>query len=330
MDRRDLKALCAGAASAFALAWPLAMHAQQPVKPPRIGVLLFGSDANSPIVDAMLDGLRRRRYSEALRTVSVEYRYAKGRTENLLPAARELVDAKVDLIFAGGDQAITAAKQATSSIPIVMVACDAVSAGLLSNLARPGGNLTGVTCINADLAAKRLQILKEIFPRLARVGVILNPTDLRMQAELSETEKAGRTLKIAIRPVPLARFEDFASSFANAAAARDQALVVTFDSVTYLHRQRLAELAIAHRLATIHNFREYVDAGALLSYGPNLADMWRDATAHVEKIFNGARPGDLPVEQPIKFEMVINLRTARALGITIPQSVLLRADRVIE
>lgn len=314
---------------ALLLAGPTA-DAQQPAKPPRIGVLLFGSNANSPIVDAMLDGLRRRGYSEAQRTVSVEYRYAKGRTENLLPAARELVDANVDLIFAGGDQAITAAKQATSSVPIVMVACDAVSAGLLSNLARPGGNLTGVTCINADLAAKRLQILKEIFPRLARVGVILNPADQRMRTELSETEKAGRALKVAIRPVPLARLEDFAASFASAAAARNEALVVTFDSVTYLHRQRLAELATAHRLATIHNFSEYVDAGAMLSYGPNLADMWRDATAHVEKIFKGDRPGDLPVEQPTKFELVVNLKAAKSLGITIPQSVLLRADRVIE
>lgn len=305
--------------------------AQQPARPPRIGVLQFGAgDAKSPSAEAMREGLRLRGYSEAQRTVSFEYRHADGRPEQLRPAADELVRAKVDLIFVGGDQAITAARQATSSIPIVMVACDAVAAGLVTNLARPGGNLTGVTCINSDLAAKRLEILREVFPRLSRVGVILNPDDRRMRAELSETERAGRALKIAIQAVPLARLEDYTAAFAAALAGRNQALVVTFDSVTFLHRHRLAEMALARRLATIHNFSGYVDAGALLSYGPNLADMWRGATAHVEKILKGAQPGDLPVEQPTVFELVINLKTAKALGIKIPQLLLIRADRVIE
>ena len=271
-----------------------------------------------------------RGYSEAQHTVSFEYRFAEGRLERLRPLADELVRAKVDLIFVGGDQAITAVKQATSLVPIVMVACDALSAGLVTNLARPGGNLTGVTCINSDLAAKRLEILREVFPNLARAGVILNPDDRRMQAELLETEKAGRALKVAIQPVPLTRLEGFAPAFAAAGAARNEAAVVTFDALTFLHRQRFAETALAYRLATIHNFREYVDAGALISYGPNLVDMWRSATAHVEKIFKGARPGDLPVEQPTKFELVINMKTAKALGLTIPQSLLVRADSLIQ
>jgi len=175
-----------------------------------------------------------------------------------------------------------------------------------------------------------LEILRELLPGLARVGVILNPGDGRMRAELQETEKAGGRLQIAVRPVPLARLADFGPAFDAAVTERTQALVVAFDVLTFMNRGRLAEVATAHRLATIHNFSEYVDAGALLSYGPNLAAMWASATAHVEKILKGAKPGDLPIEQPTKFELVINLKTAKALGITIPQSILLRADRVIE
>ena len=279
--------LLAGAALLFA---GLQASAQQFAKPPRIGVLLFGADDTMfPPVVAMREGLRQRGYSEEKNTVSFEYRHAEGRLERLRPLADELVRAKVDLLFAGGDQAIMAVK----------------------------------------LAAKRLEILREVFPNLARVGVFLNPGDRRMQAELSETEKAGKAWKIAIQPVPPTRLDDFAAAFSAATAARNQALVVTFDSVTFLHRRRLAEMAIANRLATIHNFREYVDSGAVLSYGPNLVGMWGSATAHVEKIFKGARPGDLPVEQPTKFELVINLKSAKAMGVTIPPSVLVRADEVI-
>jgi len=310
---------------------PLVAAAQPVPTPPRIGVLLPGSGpAGGPLLDAMREGLRRRGYSETQGTIKYEYRFADGHLERLEPLAQELVRAKVDLIFAGGDQIISAAKRATSTVPIVMVACDAVAAGLVTNLARPGGNLTGVTCINSDLAAKRLEILRELLPGLARVGVILNPGDGRMRAELQETEKAGGRLQIAVRPVPLARLADFGPAFDAAVTERTQALVVAFDVLTFMNRGRLAEVATAHRLATIHNFSEYVDAGALLSYGPNLAAMWASATAHVEKILKGAKPGDLPIEQPTKFELVINLKTAKALGITIPQSILLRADRVIE
>ena len=303
----------------------------QPAKPPRIGVLMAGGlGANSPLVLAFKEGLRSLGYSEQQRTVAIEFRNAEGHRERLRPLADELVRAKVDLILAGGDEAITAAKASTSTITIVMVACDAVSAGLISNLARPEGNLTGVTCVNSDLAGKRLEILKEIFPKLARVGVLLNPDDRRMRNELAETEVAARALKIAIRPIPLVRLQDFGPAFAAAVAERSEALVVAYDDLTIIHRQQLAGLAIAHRQPTVHNFREYVDAGGLVSYGPSLPGMWRLAAGHVAKVLKGARPADLPIEQPTRFELVVNRKTEKALGVTIPQSLLLRADVVIE
>jgi len=323
--KRALLALALAVAAAF-----LPAQAQQPA--PRIGLLLSGSRPPQlgPLLGAMQEALRKRGYSEAQGTVKYEYRFADGQLERLDALASELVGARVDLIFAGGDQSISAAQRATRTVPIVMVACDAVAAGLVTNLARPGGNLTGVTCINFDLAARRLQILRELLPGLARVGVILNPEDRRMVAELRETEKAGRALKVQVRPVALSRLADFGAAFDSAAAGRAEALAVVFDDLTFTHRQKFAEAATARRLPTIHNFSEYVDAGALLSYGPSLAGMWASATAHVEKILKGAKPGDLPIEQPTKFELVINLRTAKALGVTIPQSLLLRADRVVE
>ena len=299
--------------------------------PPRIGLLVAGGlGANSPLTLALKDGLRPLGYSETQRTVAFEIRNAEGHRERLRPLADELVRARVDLIFAGGDQAIAAAKEATGTIPIVMVACDAMSAGLITNLARPGGNLTGVTCVNSDLAAKRLEILKEAFPKLARVGVLLNPDDRRMRTELAETEKAALVLKIAVRPVRLAVLADFGPALAAAVAGRSEALVVAYDDLTIIHRQQFAGLAIAHRQPTIHNFREYVDAGGLISYGPSLAGMWRSAAGHVDKVLKGARPGELPIEQPTRFELVINRKTEKALGIVIPQSLLLRADAVIE
>lgn len=318
-------------AAVLVLGVPLTAKARQARTTPSIGVLVGGSATSvSEPLEALRQGLAQFGYSEAQGTVQLNYRYAEGRLERLRPLAEELVQSKVDLIFVGGDQAITAAKQVTSSVPIVMVACDAVAAGIVTNLARPGGNVTGVTCINSDLAAKRLEILRETLPKLARVGVILNPEDRRMRSELSETEAAGRTLGISIQPIPLARLEDFGPAFAAAIAERTEALVVVFDALTFFHRRRLAELAVAHRLPTIHNFKGYVEAGGLLSYGPSLPEMWRRATAHVDKILKGARPGDLPVEQPTKFELVVNHKTAKALSLPIPRALLLRADQVIQ
>ena len=314
-------ALLFSAAAAFA----------QPAKPPRVGVLFAGGlGANGPLALALKEGLRPLGYSEQQRTVVFEFRNAEGHRERLRPLADALVRAKVDLILAGGDEAIAEAKASTSTMPIVMVACDAVSAGLISSLARPVGNLTGVTCVNSDLAAKRLEILKEIFPKLARVGVLLDPADRRMRNELAETETAARALKIAIRPIPLVRLRDFGPAFTAAVGERSEALVVAHDDLKIINRQQLAGLAIAHRQPTIHNFREYVDAGGLVSYGPSLAGMWRMAAGHVAKVLKGARPADLPIEQPTRFELVVNRKTEKALGIVIPQSLLLRADAVIE
>ena len=303
----------------------------QPTRPPRVGVLLPGGlGANDPFSVALKEGLQPLGFSEARRTVAFEFRNAEGHRERLRSLAEDLVRAKVDVIVAGGDDAIAAAKESTATLPIVMIASDAVAAGFVGNLARPMGNLTGVTCVISDLSAKRLELLKEIFPKLVRVGVILNPGDRRARTELAETELAGRTLKVAIRAIPLVRHEDFGPAFAMAVAERSEALVVAYDELTLNGRQQFAGLARAHRQATVHNFSEYVLAGGLVSYGPSLAGMWRMAAGHVAKVLNGARPADLPIEQPTRFELVINRKTEKALGIVIPRSVLLRADVVIE
>ena len=232
------------------------------------------------------------------RGVLVEVRYAAGQIDRLSSIAVELAKSGVDLIFTGGDQGAWAVKRATDKIPIVAVTCDALAAELVTNLARPDGNLTGVTCINSDLSGKRVELIKESIPSLSRLGAVLNPDDKRMAAELKEAERAAKASSIAIHPLVVTKPEDIEPAFSKAAAFGG--VVVVFDAMTFFHRAKLADIAIRNRVATIFNFRQYVDAGGLLSFGPNLRDMYRQSARHIQKILKGEAPGEIPMEQPTR------------------------------
>jgi putative tryptophan/tyrosine transport system substrate-binding protein len=308
----------------------VSLKAQDQSKTIRIGVLMSGSEASSGM---FLEGLRQGLTEQGLiegKSVRLEVRYAGGQIDQLDSLAVELATSGVDLIFTGGDQGAWAAKRASDKIPIVAVTCDALEAGLVTNLPRPGGNLTGVTCINSDLSGKRVELINASIPSLSHLGVILNPSDKRMTSELREVESAGKASSIDVKPLAVVSPEDLGPAFSKATIDGMSAVVVVFDAMTFFHRTKLAEIAIRNHVGTIFNFRQYVDAGGLMSYGPNLRDMYRQSARHIQKILKGEAPGELPMEQPTRFEFVINLKTAKALGITIPAALLARADEVIE
>jgi putative ABC transport system substrate-binding protein len=306
------------------------LGAQDRSKTARIGALMSGSEGTS---GDLLKGLRQGLTEQGLiegKSVILEVRYAGGQIDRLHSIALDLIKSGVDLIFTGGDQGAWAAKRATDKVPIVSVTCDALAAELVTNLRRPGGNLTGVTCINSDLSGKRVELIKESIPSLSRLGVMLNPNDKRMAAELLEAERAAKVSSIAIHPLAVAKPEDMELAFSKAADDSVDGVVVVFDAMTFFHRVKLADLAIRNRVATIFNFRQYVEAGGLLSFGPNLRDMYRQSARHIQKILKGEAPGEIPMEQPTRFELVINLKTAKALGLQVPPTMLARADEVIE
>ncbi len=317
------------------LAAPLAADAQQGGKAHRIGLLLPGSppapSASLPTLDAFLQGLRELGYVEG-RNVAIEYRWAGGKLEPLQDLAAELVRLNVDVIVTSTFRAIQAAKKATSTIPIVMATVgDPVVTGLVASLARPGGNITGLSLLAPELAGKRLELLKETLPGLSRVAVLWNSASPAMGYTFRETRVAAEQLGVKLQSLEVQGDPtDFERAFALVIKERPDGLFVTLDAFTSLHRGRIAELAARHRLPAIYELREYVDAGGLMAYGPSSRDLWRRAATYVDKILKGAKPADLPVEQPTKFELIINLKTAKALGLTIPQSVLMRADQVIE
>ena len=304
---------------------PCAAQAQ-PARVARLGVLLLSSaDPNLP---AFRKGLRELGYIEGQNLV-VELRDADGKPERLGNLAVELVQRKPDIILALGGDVAPFAKRATQSIPIVMVnSADPVKGGLVTSLARPGGNVTGVTFLSADLAGKRIQFLKEASPAIARVGVLLNPD--HPDDELRETQEAARTLGIQVQSLEIRGAADVEGAFQAAVKGRAEAIVVVSSRQTTLNRARILELARSHKLPLVGGWGPWAQGGALFSYGPDLDPIVRLAATYVDKILKGAKPADLPVEQPTKFELVINLKTAKALGLTIPQSVLLRADQVIE
>jgi len=309
------------------LAAPLAIEGQQAAKVPRIGILRSGSPPD-PFVEALRQGLRELGYAEG-RNITLEYRWAEGRDERLAGLAAELVRLKVDVIVAGGTGAL-AAKRATTTIPIVMPAiADPVGLGLVASLARPGGNVTGLTGQGDELPGKWMQLLKEAFPRVSRVAVLW---DSATSAELVRaSEAAARSLDIRLQTLTVGRPDDFADAFAEAQKNRTEAMIVLGSSLFYAHRARLVELAAKHRLPTMYDQKDFVvGSDGLMSYGANFHDLFRRGAIYVDKILRGAKPGELPIEQPTKFELVINLKTAKALGLTIPQSVLERADQVIE
>ena len=307
----------------------LAVDAQPSGPIPRVGVLRTpASDTPDPAGEGLRQGLRELGYVEG-QNIVLEYRWAGGKPERLPALAAELVRLNVDVIVTGGEQAIAAARQATGTIPIVMGASnDPVGARLVAGLARPGGNVTGMTILSPELSRKRLELLKEVVPRASRVAVLYNAASPGAALDLSQTRDAARTLGLTLHDVEVQRLADFDAAF-SVARERADALIPLADPFFTSHRARIVELARKHRLPGIYYWREYVTAGGLMSYGPSLRDLYRRSATHVDKILKGARPGDLPIEQPTTFELVVNLTTARTFGLTIPQSLVARADHVI-
>src|SRR5262245_11662340 len=307
---------------------PLAGSAQPTDKVWRIGHLrTAGAAADSA---ALWQRLRELGYVDG-QNLLIEYRNAEGRQERLPALAADLVRLKVDLIVTSGTQAALAAKQATAVIPIVLGSSgDAVATGLVQSLARPGGNITGMTGSSPETSGKRLELLKEAFPKKSRIAVLLNPANPLDVLEQRATESAARTLRLTLQWVEARTAAEIEAGFSAATKARADLLIEFPDQLFSAARSQIVGLAKKHRLPAMYVFREAVEAGGLMSYGPSLRDQLRRAATYVDKILKGTKPADLPVEQSAKFELVINLRTAKALGLTIPQSVLGRADQVIE
>jgi putative ABC transport system substrate-binding protein len=326
INRRDFVTLLGGAA----VAWPLAARAQQAGKLPTIGFLGASTPSTAtPWTAAFVQRLRELGWIEN-RTVAIEFRWADGRRERLAEIAAEFVQLKVDVIVAQGTQSVVAAKQATAVIPIVFpVAGDPVGAGLVASLARPGGNVTGLSLQFTDLAGKRLELLREVVPGLRRLAILADVGSAGVMLEMGEVQATARTLGLEVVPLEIRRAEDIAPAF-EALKGRAEALYVCSDPLVNTNRVRINTLALGALLPTMHGLREYVEAGGLLSYGPNLPDLFRRAADFVDKILRGAKPGDIPVEQPTKFDLVLNLITARALGLTVPPTLLARADQAIE
>jgi putative ABC transport system substrate-binding protein len=312
------------------LAAPLAAEAQKAGKVWRIGFLGSGSpEGYTDLLQGLRTRLRELGYVEG--TIVFEYRFAEDKYDRLPGLAAELVRSKVDVVLAHASPAIRAAKQATSIIPIVMMgAGDPVGTGFVANLARPGGNITGVSNIDVVLAAKRLQLLKEVLPKLSRVAVLRNPANPVSELQFREIQAAARSLGIETQTFDVRDPMELESVFSVIATARADALTVIADPMFLSQRNQIANLTITKRLPSIFARNENVKAGGLMSYGSTLADQFRLATTYVDKILKGAKPGDLPVEEPTRTYLVINLKTAKALGLTIPESLLRRADEVIQ
>jgi ABC-type uncharacterized transport system substrate-binding protein len=323
--RREFIALLGGAAAA----WPLAARAQQAARLPTVGFLgLNTPSSQSQWTAAFVQRLRELGWSEG-RTVVIEYRWAEGRSEHYAQFAAEFVRLKVDVIVTPG-AAVVAANQATSIIPIVFpMAGDPVGGGLVASLARPGGNITGLSLQRVDLAGKRIELLREVAPGLHRLGALVNVGNRGSVLELGEVQTAARTLGLELASFELRGAEDISPAF-EAMKGRIDALYVTSEPMVHVNRARINTLALGARLPTVYAYREFVEAGSLMSYGPSFADLHRRAAEIVDKILRGTKPGDIPVEQPTKFDLVINLTTARTLGLTVPPTVLARADEVIE
>jgi len=308
--------------------WPVAAQAQQPAKLPTVGFL--GSDASgwSPWTAAFVQRLRELGWIEG-RTIAIEYRWSEGRPDRHAEIATEFVRLKVDVIVSNAI-AVPTLMRATDFIPIVFaLGPDPVGAGVIASLARPGGNVTGLSNLGTDLAAKRLELLREVLPRLRRLATIGNVGFPQGMLEMAEVQAVARRLGIEVAPLEIRRAEDIAPAF-EALKAQADALYVVGDALVNTNRTRIMTFSLSARLPTIFSTRSFVQAGGLMSYGPNFSDQFRRAAELVDKILRGTKPGDIPVEQPSRFELVINLTTAKALALTMPESFLLRADEVIE
>jgi putative ABC transport system substrate-binding protein len=327
LHRREFITLLGGAAAA----WPLAARAQQAAKLPTIGVLVAAApSSHGRLVAAFVQRLRELGWIEG-RTVAIEVRWAEGRSERFAEIAAELVQLRPDVIVAEGTAATRAAKTVTQTIPIVMAtSTDPVGNGLVASLHRPGGNVTGPSLQTAELAGKRLQLLTEIVPGLARVAVLSNPLNPSIVAVVEQTKAAAQSLGVEIHVVEAQAPDQFESAFAAVTRARAGALIVLPDAMLYGQHARIVTFATASRLPALFPEKEVAEAGGLIAYGPSIPDSFRRAATYVDKILRGAKPADLPVEQPTKFELVINLKTAKALGLDVPLHLQQLADEVIE
>jgi putative ABC transport system substrate-binding protein len=315
--------LCGVALASLLLAAPRSTEAQPPGKVPRVGYLVITGTGAS-----LREGLRALGYVEG-KTIIIELRSAEGRIDRIPTLAAELVQLDVDVLVAGGPEPLEAARRETSRIPIVMVAqADPVAAGLVASLARPGGNITGLTVGGPEVVGKRLELLREAMPGLSRVAIVQDPSVGGGVPE--ELESAARALQLRLLLFTVHAPADFDSAFHAAVRERAEAVLINESSMLFAHRARLAALAARTRLPAIGIFGPSAQAGYLMTYGPNMSDLFRRTATYVDKILKGAKPGDLPIEQPARFELVINRQTARTLGVTLPTSVLLRADQVID
>jgi putative ABC transport system substrate-binding protein len=325
MKRRDLLVL--GGAAAM---WPLAAVAQQPKRLPTVGFM--GSQARSDQnrwTDAFVQRMRELGWVDGS-TVTIEFRWAEGSGARAAEIAAEFVRLKVDVIVTNGTTMINAAKRATSVVPIVFAAAgDPVGTGLVASLGRPGGNVTGMSLQASDLAGKHVELLREVRPGLKRLAILVNVDSPNAVIQMQEAQAAARTLGVAVDVMEIRRADDIAPAF-DGAKGGAEALFVMNDPLVIAHRARINSLALAAALPTVYAFREFVDTGGLMSYGPHFPDLFRRSSEYVDKILRGAKPSDLPVQQPVKFELVINLKTATKLGLTVPSSLLARADEVIE
>jgi putative ABC transport system substrate-binding protein len=310
---------------------PPATEAQQRAHLPRVGYLGTSSASLEPeLVKAFREGLRDLGYVEG-QNILIEYRWAEGTYQRFPDLVADLVNLKVDLILTAGTPGALAAKRATQTIPIVMaVTGDAVGTGLVSSLARPGGNLTGLTTMVPDLEGKRLEILREVVPKLTTLVVLLNTANPLTTIQWKQTEISAKTLGFQLQPVELRRPEEFKDAFAKVARQRPDGITMVADRFLLAHRMRIVDFVAKTRLPAIYPYRDFVIAGGLMSYSPSYEDLFRRSATYVDKILKGAKPSDLPIEQPTKFELLVNMKTAKTLGVPIPPSLLLRADHVVE
>jgi putative ABC transport system substrate-binding protein len=326
VTRREYIAVLGGAA-----AWPVVARGQKPVRTPIIGCMVStNASAWAPRISAFVQRLRQLGWIEG-QTVAIEYRWAEGRYDRFAEIAAELVRLKVDVIVTAATAPVLAAKQATSIIPIVFaVSGDPVGSGLVASLARPGGNATGLSLQQAEVGSKRLELLREMVPDLRRLAIIANVSSPMIVLEVQEVGSKARSLALEVVTLNIDGPDDISRAFEIANQAKSDALYVCSDPLTSTNRGRIYAAAQSARLPTVSSEKDHIDAGALVSYGPNFPDLFRRAAEYVDKILRGAKPSDLPVEQPTKFDLVINLRAARVLGLTVPATVLARADEVFE
>ena len=302
-------------------------EAQQQVKLPRVGILFMGGK-EQPHLESLKKGLSELGYSEG-KNIILEYRYAEGRNDRLQDLAKEFVRDKVDLIVTTSTLSAQAARQATKTIPIVLSSGNPLGTGLADSLAKPGGNVTGLTIVPLDLSGKRVELLKESFPKARRVATLWSALDMLTTRNFEETQKAANAFAMQLHSFELREAEDIEKSFAEMPKKRVDAVLVIISPFVTLHSKSIVELALKHRLPGMYPTRQFVEEGGLMAYGPLVSDLYYRAATYVAKILKGAKPADLPIEQPTKFELVINLKTAKQIGMTIPPNVLARADRVI-